>query len=97
MPDTPAPPHPQPVMTGLQAAASEQGEATRAGQRGINKLWEWTQSLVTGIVTVAMVYSELTGVKSEFLRIMFATVAATYYTRTNHTRIGGVPADQPGR
>lgn len=68
-----------------------------AGQRTINKIWEITQATIVVCVTLAIIYLELSGRTSATLSNAFAFIVATYLTRSNHTRIGGVVAGQDGR
>lgn len=61
------------------------------GQRRINLLWESSQSAISLIITLAVVYCQIKGINSETLNNAFFFVVATYLQRTNHVRKGGVP------
>lgn len=69
---------------------SEQDRAT-VGQRRVNLLWEGTQGIVAlGLVGTAC-YALLKGVAlpAEYW-LLLGIVVNSYFTRTNHTKIGGV-------
>ena len=87
-------------------AQAEAEALTTEGQRGINRLWERTQAViailvvfvtmtVVAILIVAPVLrgNELneTGVTGLVLLSGLATnIVTSYFTRTNHTKVGGV-------
>lgn len=69
---------------------SEQDRGT-LGQRRVNLLWEGTQGMVAlGLVGTAC-YALLNGVAlpAEYW-LLLGIVVNSYFTRTNHTKIGGV-------
>lgn len=76
-----------------------------SGQRKINLIWEITQSLVALAVTISTltVAARLAltggGDHGAFLLLsnVFFLVLGTYFSRTNHVRIGGVGKEQGGR
>lgn len=72
---------------------SEQNRIT-AGQRRINVIWEVTQAAVTILITCAAIYCAVNDVKSEVLNFAFIAIISTYYARTNHTKVGGIGADE---
>lgn len=74
-----------------------QEDLVTAGQRRINVIWEVTQALVTILITCAAIYCSIIGIKADVLNFAFIAVISTYYARTNHTKIGGVPSHQEGR
>lgn len=86
------------------AEESETGLRTE-GQRRINLIWEVTQSVVALSVTVATLFVSAKlalsedGQQSAFLLLsnVFFLVLGTYFSRTNHVRIGGVGKEQAGR
>jgi hypothetical protein len=77
--------------------AEVDSEAVRAGQRRINLIWEWTQAIVTVLITAAAIYAALLGHESSTLNNGFFVVISTYLARTNHTKTGGVGATDTGR
>lgn len=91
----------------LDAPTPQESETTlrTEGQRRINLIWEATQSLVAIAVTGATLYvaSRLAvrdeGQSAAFLLLsnVFFLVLGTYFSRTNHSKIGGVGRDQKGR
>ncbi len=68
-----------------------------AGQRRINVIWEVTQAVVTILITGAAIYCAVFGVKADVINFAFVAIVSTYYARTNHTKTGGVAANQIGR
>lgn len=78
-----------------------------AGQRGINKLWESTQTGVSLIVTVGIVIICIMLVHTHdmaqialgltTINVAFVMIIQSYFTRTNHTKTGGVGSHQDGR
>lgn len=69
---------------------SEQDRGT-LGQRRVNLLWEGTQGIVAlGLVGTAC-YALLKGISlpAEYW-LLLGIVVNSYFTRTNHTKIGGV-------
>jgi len=76
-----------------------------AGQRVINAIWECTQAFIAIVVTSSTLYASvqlvLKGEKMEaaflLLSNAFFLVIGFYFGRTNHTRMGGVGANEAGR
>jgi len=63
------------------------------GQRRINMLWEYTQSMIAILVTLATIVGVLGlgGVMgSDTLVNAFFLIVGFYFGRTNHQRVGGV-------
>ena len=93
----------------LPAQTTFQQDLTFAGQRHINVMWEGTQRniamLVTGsalAVTAFLVMwpdtpNELRLVAYSTLSNVFFAVTSVYFTRTNHTKTGGVGHNEAGR
>lgn len=79
---------------------AEQDRLT-AGQRRINILWEVTQAIIAIIVTAGTLYiagtlvlrGEATSAATAFLLLSnaFFMIVTSYFQRTNHTRVGGIP------
>ncbi|MEY2500576.1 MAG: hypothetical protein QOI07_910 [Verrucomicrobiota bacterium] len=69
-----------------------------AGQRQINRVWEYTQAAVAVAVTFTTLFVAGSmairgdGNNGAFLLLsnVFFLVIGTYFQRTNHTKIGGV-------
>lgn len=74
----------------LKPTTTEQEDMTTHGQRIINKIWEYTQAVVAIIVTVAFLYCEIKKIDSEAVKMAFTLVIGFYFSRTNHTQIGGI-------
>ena len=87
-------------------AASDEGALVSEGQRGINRLWERTQAIVAiavvlvtlGVVAILIVVPVLRGDPDSaastaalvLLSALATNIITSYFTRTNHTKIGGV-------
>ncbi len=92
---------PEPIAALAQLSVAPnttaQDDLVTAGQRKINLIWEWTQSIVSlAIVAANMivgVYDGVTSVHPEFPVILSSSlflVIGFYFSRTNHAAIGGV-------
>jgi len=92
-----------------RATTTFQQDLTSAGQRHINVMWEGTQKNIALLVTAftlavcayCVVYpgvpTELRLLAFTLMSNVFFSVIVTYFQRTNHTKVGGVGADQVGR
>lgn len=86
----------------VPAQTTYQQDLTTAGQRRVNLIWEYTQSLVTVVVVftnmfVASVIALHGGSSSEHPAILSSSlflILGFYYSRTNHAAIGGI-GDKP--
>ena len=86
-----------------EAIRSETALRTK-GQRGINRIWEITQSLVALSVICATLYAsvnmmadkELGKTAFVFLTNACFVVVGFYFGRTNHQKSGGVGGDAAG-
>jgi hypothetical protein len=82
----------------LSATTTYQQDLVSAGQRRINLIWEYTQSIVTILVVVTnMVVAASNaiarGTVAEHPAILSSSlflILGFYYSRTNHAAIGGV-------
>ena len=68
---------------------AERGLVT-AGQRKINIIWEVTQALVAVSITLAVIYCAMNKIVSQELTNAFFLIVGFYFSRTNHTKIGGI-------
>lgn len=71
-----------------------------AGQRRINLIWEITQAIIAISITgttmfavIAMMQSGETDKALQLLSAAFFLVAGFYFSRTNHTKIGGISGE----
>lgn len=88
-----------------QVAVIEADAKRTAGQRTINAIWEVTQAVIALSVTLSTLFAATTLVISgkpadaAFLLLSnaFFLVIGFYFGRTNHTRMGGVGANESGR
>jgi hypothetical protein len=71
-----------------------QEDLVTAGQRRVNLIWEGTQSAIAVIITGAVIYSSVTKVLSQELTNAFFLIIGFYFSRTNHSAIGGT-GDKP--
>jgi len=90
-----------PSQQSLSPTTTAQEDATTAGQRRVNLIWEVTQALIAITVTVSMIVSALIQIRSPELIDAFFLIVGFYFSRTNHSAIGGVGpkpnTDQPYR
>lgn len=61
-----------------------------AGQRKINLIWELTQGLVATSITLAIIYCAINKIVSQELTNAFFLIIGFYFSRTNHSQIGGI-------
>lgn len=73
----------------LAPTTTVQEDIVTAGQRTINKIWEFTQALVALLVTAVFLYCEVKKINSEAVKMAFTLVIGFYFSRTNHQAIGG--------
>jgi len=83
----------------LPSTTTYQEDLITAGQRRINLIWEWTQSLIAIMVVLAnMIVGVSAGLKKDDKRPDFPVILSSalflvvgfYFSRTNHAAIGGV-------
>lgn len=81
----------------LQPTTTHQQDITKAGQRRVNLIWEFTQAIVAITITTSTVYAAINGIENNVLSNAFFLIVSMYFVRTNHKLIGGVgekPAEQ---
>lgn len=96
---------PQEPPTAIAPTTTTEQNLHSAGQRAINRVWEYTQALIAVLVTTATLYVSAAlalsgnGEMSAFLLLSnaFFLVIGFYFGRTNHTRVGGGEAPYTGR
>lgn len=76
---------------------TEEDDKVTAGQRRVNILWECTQAIISIMITGAIIFNAMTGIKNEDLTNAFFLIVSMYFVRTNHQRTGGVHPNQFGR
>lgn len=81
----------------LPPTTTEQDDKVTAGQRRVNIMWECTQAAIAIMITAAIIYNAMKGIKNEDLTNAFFLIVSMYFVRTNHQLIGGVQANQKGR
>lgn len=108
-PSTASSPQDQSTDPSLPAKTTFQQDLTTAGQRHINVMWEGTQkNIALMVTTVALAVTaflvtwptiphELRLLAYGTLSNVFFAVTSVYFTRTNHTKIGGVGQNDVGR
>lgn len=77
-------------VNSLSPTTTHQEDLTTLGQRKVNLIWEYTQALVAVSITCAVIYAELTKIDSITIRSAFFLIIGFYFSRTNHSAIGGV-------
>jgi hypothetical protein len=85
------------VDASVSPTTTHQEDLVVAGQRRINLIWEMTQATVTILITGAAIFCAVNRLDADVLNFAFVAVISTYYARTNHTKVGGVIANQAGR
>jgi hypothetical protein len=92
---------PEPILATppvtLPPTTTMQEDMITAGQRRINLIWEFTQSLVAVIITSAVVYCAINKIENDVLTNAFFLIVSMYFVRTNHQLIGGVGGNYKGR
>ncbi len=83
------------------ATTTMEQDRRSAGQRKINRLWEYTQSAIAVSVTLAVLYAavfvkDMAMGQFIFLTSLESLIIGFYFGRTNHTRTGGVGGDVAG-
>jgi hypothetical protein len=61
-----------------------------AGQRSVNRQWEFWQGFLAVLVIGGFVYTACIQKESPALAGLAGSIVTFYYVRTNHTKIGGV-------
>ena len=83
-------------QSSLAPTTTHQQDLTTEGQRRINLIWEWTQAIISIAVVIAnMIVAVYDGLRVE--TVPFPTVLSSalflvvgfYFSRTNHSAIGG--------
>jgi len=90
-------PAPAPVATPLPPTTTHQEDLVTAGQRKVNLIWEYTQAFIAVSVVLANlsvgVHNGLVSPPREvppMLTNSLFLVIGFYFSRTNHSAIGGV-------
>jgi hypothetical protein len=73
-----------------QETPEDTEHALRTAERRVNILWEVTQAGLAVMIAAAVIYLAIEGRESKTLELAFMTILAMYFTRTNHTKTGGV-------
>lgn len=76
--------------TSLPATTTRQEDKITEGQRTTSLLWESVQATIAVSITLATIYCAIAQINSETIVNAFFFIVATYFTRTNHTRVGGL-------
>lgn len=93
------------ISTPLPARTTHQEDLTHAGQRKVNLIWEGTQAVIAVVIVMSNVAAALAIVfgsksESEFPLVLSSSmflIIGFYFSRTNHTAIGGVGAKPPSK
>lgn len=85
------------VLESLPPTTTAQEDKVKAGQRRVNILWECTQAIIAIMITLAIIFLAVKGIKNEDLTNAFFLIVSMYFVRTNHQLIGGVQSGQKGR
>lgn len=74
----------------LVPTTTEQEDIVAEGQRRVNLIWEFTQASIAVMVTMAVIGTAILGVDNVPIINAFFLVIGFYFSRTNHSAIGGV-------
>jgi hypothetical protein len=74
----------------LPATTTNQEDITKAGQRKVNLIWEYTQASIAIVITLAIVYCAVRGIINEQISNAFFLIIGFYFSRTNHAAIGSI-------
>lgn len=89
-----------PTTTEQEDIASQEERVSlhrmREGQRRISLVWEITQAIIAVTITLAVIFIAVTGRDSEVITNSFFLIIGFYFSRTNHTKVGGIGEIRPG-
>jgi hypothetical protein len=99
---------PDPAKVGdknIAPTTTAEEDTGTAGQRHINRVWEYTQAILAITVACATLYVAARLALNEkpnegaflLLSNAFFVIVSTYLARTNHTKSGGVEKGDVGR
>lgn len=74
----------------LAPTTTTQQDLTTAGQRKVNLIWEYTQAAIALGITIAMIYCSIVKIDAPEVRNAFFLIIGFYFSRTNHSAIGGI-------
>lgn len=87
----------QEIDPSVAAKTTFQEDLTTAGQRRVNLIWEYTQAIITVMIVlfscIVATWLAIIGRSNDFPVILtsgFMLVIGFYFSRTNHTAIGGI-------
>lgn len=69
---------------------TEEQDRKTAGQRAINRQWEFWQGMLALLVIGSFCWTAIQGKESPALAGLAGSIVTFYYVRTNHTKTGGV-------
>lgn len=72
------------------ATSTAEEDRKTAGQRSVNRQWEFWQGFLAVLVIGGFVYTACIQKESPALAGLAGSIVTFYYVRTNHTKIGGV-------
>lgn len=74
----------------LTPTTTEEGDRVTQGQRHINRVWEYSQSAIALMITLAVIYCAVNEITSQELSNGFFLIIGFYFSRQNHQNTGGV-------
>lgn len=74
----------------LPPTTTEADDKVTAGQRHINRVWEYSQSAIALSITLAIIYCAVNEITSAELSNGFFLIIGFYFSRQNHQNTGGV-------
>ncbi len=89
----------QPAQSSLPPDTTSEQNLVSAGQRRVNLIWEYTQSIISVAVVLAnmvvAIYDGVAKTAPSFPTVLSSSlflIVGFYFSRTNHSAIGGVGA-----
>lgn len=73
-----------------KATTTQEEDRKTAGQRAVNRQWEFWQGMLALLVIGSFCWTAVKGTESPALAGLAGSIVTFYYVRTNHTKIGGV-------
>ena len=77
-------------MESLPPNTTIQEDITTDRQSRINLIWEITQATIAILITSAMLYMGIKTINNETVTNAFFLIVGFYFSRTNHSAIGGI-------
>ena len=74
----------------IPSTTTSEEDLVTKGQRTVNLIWESTQGLIAVSITFAIIFCAFNEITSPELTNAFFLIIGFYFSRTNHSSVGGV-------